>query len=508
MSRRFALCLVFLFAWGIIASWAFPPVSWWGLGWVALVPLWIAIHPQRSPSKVSSLMAGALWGLGFYGCSLTWILDLHPLMWMGVSEVNSLAIAGGVWLFLGLLGGLFSGTWALLFACVGNSLPLGLRLLVGVMLWALLEALWSHSPLWWLSLSLTQSPGNLWLLHLGQLSGPTLVTAVVVAINGLIAEALMVYGRDRTLPRSLWITPLILIIGTHGLGAGLMYSSVTEEGEPLKIGLIQGNIPTRMKLTPAGIRQAWERYSAGYEQLAAAGAEAVLTPEAALPIRWQPRQVNPLTQAISPLGVPLWLGTFIERNDQVYQSLITLNADGKQDSVYKKVKLVPLGEYVPVWLGGLVQRLSPLSANLSAGATDQRFDTPLGPAIVGICFESAFSYRFRDQAALGGEWILSVSNNDPYTYALMAQHHAQDVMRAIETDRWLVRATNTGLSAVIAPQGKTIWRSQILVFETHLATIYPRHTQTLYVRWEDWGMALLLIVTGGTWLYYKKLFFR
>lgn len=485
----------------MIASLAFPPASIWGLGWVALVPLWMYICQPRSPDWWIISFAGFLWGVGFYSTSLNWILDLHPLMWMGVPEANSVAIALGVWLFLCILGGVFSGTWALLFALWGKAAPMGLRILGGVTIWGVLEAICSHSPLWWLSFSLTQSPGNLWLLHLGQLSGPTLVTVVVVAINGFIAEMAIVYLRSRTLPRFLWIPPLLLIIAAHGLGGILMASSPVDVAPRLNIGLIQGNIPTRVKLTAAGIRQAWDHYGQGYKQLVEQGADAVLTPEAALPIRWQPDQVNPLTRAIALEGVPLWLGTFIERNDHVYQSLITLDGDGQVYSVYKKVKLVPLGEYIPEGLGGLVQRLSPLSANLSAGAADQLFQTPLGPAIVGICFESAFSYRFRDQAALGGEWILSLANNDPYTYPLMAQHHAQDVMRAIESDRWLVRATNTGLSAVISPQGQTRWRSQIQVFEIHLSTIYPRRSQTLYVRWGDWFIVVLIITTALAWRY-------
>lgn len=490
--------------WGIIASLAFPPVSIWGLGWVALVPLWIYIEQSRSPTWFTLPWAGFVWGLGFYGTSLTWILDLHPLMWMGVPEANSVAIALGVWFFVCGLAGIFSGTWALLFALWSKASPKGsrlLRILGGVTIWGVLEALWSHSPLWWLSMSLTQSPGNLWLLHLGQLSGPTAVTVFVVAMNGFIAEMAIAYLRCRAVRRSLWIPPLILMIAAHGLGGILMARSTVDIASSLNIGLIQGNIPTRVKLTPAGIRQAWDRYGQGYKELVAQGADGVLTPEAALPIRWQPGQVNPLTRAIALEGVPLWLGTFTERTDQVYQSLITLDGDGDVYSVYEKVKLVPLGEYIPGILGGWVQRLSPLSANLSAGAADQRFETPLGLAIVGICFESAFSYRFREQAALGGEWILSLANNDPYTYALMAQHHAQDVMRAIESDRWLVRATNTGLSAVISPQGQTHWRSQVQSFQIHLSTIYPRRSQTLYVRWGDWCIVALVIATEFTWRY-------
>jgi apolipoprotein N-acyltransferase len=75
-----------------------------------------------------------------------------------------------------------------------------------------------------------------------------------------------------------------------------------------------------------------------------------------------------------------------------------------------------------------------------------------------------------------------------------AQHHAQDVMRAIETDRWTARATNTGYSAIVDPRGRTLWISGINTYAIHADTIYRRQTQTLYVKWGDWLTKVLLIL--------------
>ena len=83
----------------------------------------------------------------------------------------------------------------------------------------------------------------------------------------------------------------------------------------------------------------------------------------------------------------------------------------------------------------------------------------------------------------------------------MAQHQAQDLMRAIETDRWAVRATNTGYSGIIDPHGTIVWRSQPKTYEIHADTIYRRSTKTLYVRWGDWLTPLLLALTGAVWLF-------
>ena len=95
----------------------------------------------------------------------------------------------------------------------------------------------------------------------------------------------------------------------------------------------------------------------------------------------------------------------------------------------------------------------------------------------------------------GGEFILTAANNAHYSSTMPAQHHAQDVIRAIENDRWTVRATNTGYSGVVDPHGRTIWLSEINTYVTHTARIYRRKTQTLYVKLGDWLTPLLVL--GG-----------
>ena len=167
------------------------------------------------------------------------------------------------------------------------------------------------------------------------------------------------------------------------------------------------------------------------------------------------------------------------------------------------MKLVPLGEYIPFqeWLGGLVSKLTTVAENGLPGTLNQQLDTPFGRAIASICYDSAFPEVFRGQAARGGQFILTASNLDPYSEVLMAQHQAQDLMRTIETDRWAVRATNTGYSGVIDPHGRIVWRSQPQIYEIHAETIYRRQTQTRYVLWGDWltpSLLALTIIVGVT----------
>lgn len=269
----------------------------------------------------------------------------------------------------------------------------------------------------------------------------------------------------------------------------------------LKVGIVQGNIPNRLLRSSEGFRRAQENYTNGYLTLADQGVDAVLTPEGALPIFQRNLLGTALVAAVKEKGVVAWIGAFGERGDSYTISLFTFNSKGEIVSRYDKSKLVPLGEYIPFEgiLGGLIQRLSPLDAHQVPGLANQIFDTPFGRAIASICYESAFPEQFRRQAAAGGQFILSSSNDAHYTASMPFQHHAQDIMRAIESDRWSARATNTGYSAFVDPHGRTLWMSGYNTYETHAEIIYRRQTQTLYVRWGDWLTPLLLGLSVLGW---------
>jgi apolipoprotein N-acyltransferase len=542
---------------GILMGLTPSPIDAWPLAWIALVPLWFFVATGKSLRQ--SVLCGLVWGIGYHGLAIFWITGIHPMTWMGVPWLASFAIALFCWTFLTLWGATLVAIWAACQFWLVNSLltlkvgrlnvegskenlqPATLkgrvgfwsnhkskilafvRVLIGTALWCGLEALWSAGPLWWTSLSYTQSPHNLAILHLGQLSGPSTVTAAIVAVNGLIGEAWISYqygkgakggkvGRpEHNLQPVTFVaiaTGLLLVL--HVIGFSLYSRPLIQPSvAALKVGIIQGNIPNEIKLYSEGRRRAIEGYTEGYRTLADRGVDAVLTPEGALPFQWNAlvRERSSFYSAVLEKGAVAWIGAFGDRGFSYTNSLFTVTGNGETFSRYDKVKLVPLGEYIPFEeaLGALVDRLSPLDAHQVAGAPNQLFETPFGRAIAGICYESAFSEHFRRQAAVGGQFILSSSNNAHYSRSMPAQHHAQDVMRAIETDRWAVRATNTGYSAIVDPHGRTLWQSGINTYELHDHTIYRRQTQTLYVRWGDWLTPVLLGCAGLSWLAYRPL---
>ncbi|MEG4033710.1 apolipoprotein N-acyltransferase [Microcoleus sp. S36b_A4] len=569
---------------GILMALTTAPVNAWLLAWVALAPLWVLVvtyqkpkieeqkqkflflpsflnihplHPLQNP--LPNFLLPSLWGIGYHGLALSWIMGIHPMTWLGVPWWPSLAIALFCWAFITLWGAALVAVWAWLFVILNsltlpgknpnlilnspplqggagggssdliilNSPPLQggagggsskfsalTRVLIGTALWCALESIWSTGSLWWTSLSYTQSPHNLAILHLDQLSGPSAVTAAIVAVNGLIAEAFIEGRRKKEEGRRknwiAYILPVSLCLILHIAGWTLYNRPLNQEAETaLKIGIIQGNIPNEIKFDSGGWQRALEGYTTGYKQLADRKVDAVLIPETALPFIWTneyQRSTLSFYQAILERGVVAWVGGFGQQENSITNSLLAIDRTGEIVGRYDKLKLVPLGEYIPFYeiLGGIINRLSPLDAHLVPGNSKQLFDTPFGRAIVGICYDSAFAENFRYQAAMGGEFMITASNNAHYKPPMLAQHHALDVMRAIETDRWAVIATNTGYSAFVNPHGETIWKSGINTYEVRDVTIYRRRTRTFYVRWGDWLTPVLLVWAGLMLFIVKK----
>jgi apolipoprotein N-acyltransferase len=525
---------------GILMGLTVAPFNVWFLAWIALAPLWVLVIEESkklegkrknfplspfpfhgrcynggNPRNALPPLSPLLWGIGYHGLALSWITGIHPMTWMGVPWLASLGIALFCWTFITLWGAALVAVWAIAMRTISTPNKFT-RVLIGTALWCGLEALWSNGALYWSSLSYTQSPHNLVILHLGQLSGSSAVTAAIVAVNGLVAEAWITNRRGaenterissvslaswRFVNKYLGVTAALLIT-LHLIGFSLYSRPLLQPPETaLKVGIIQGNVPNEIKLYPEGFRRAIEGYTTGYLTLANQGINAVLTPEGALPFFQRDLKETSLISAVREKGVVAWIGAFGERGRSYTNSLFTFTGNGEIFSRYDKAKLVPIGEYVPFEeiLGGIIQRLSPLDEHQVPGSPNQVFNTPFGRAIVGICYESAFSEQFRRQAAAGGQFILSPSNDAHYSAAMPAQHHAQDIMRAIETDRWGVRATNTGYSAFVNPHGRTLWISGHNTYETHAETIYRRQTQTFYVRWGDWLTPLLLGLAALAW---------
>jgi apolipoprotein N-acyltransferase len=488
---------------GMLMGMAYAPVEAWYLAWVAIAPLWYLMARDRT---AGSAIYALCWGIGCYGWALSWLFGIHPMTWMGVPYLASLAIASFCSTFVTLWGASLVVLWSQCWRFINTKPHLNpfIRIILATACWGGLEELYSLSDLWWTSLALTQSPHNLPILHLGRLAGPTAVGAAIVAINGTIAEGFLAIDRHRTSAPSQrfskatgYLYTAICTLGIlHAIGFTIATDSTFKPTESsLTLGVIQGSIGNEVRHNRSGYNLAIERYTQGYLTLAQQRVDAIVTPETAFPYRESQIKNTDFYKTILDKKVPIFLGGFGEVGTGITNSVLIMTGDGKQVDRYDKWKLVPLGEYIPFgqFIGKFVDTISPLDSHLIAGKFAPTVKTPIGNVIFGICYDSAYPEHFRQQAR-SGELIVTASNDAHYGEGMPAQHHALDLMRAIETDRWMVRASNTGYSAVIDPHGQTKWISNLNEFTTHAHQVYRKQTQTFYVRYGNWLTPLLFSI--------------
>ena len=498
---------------GVLMGLTPDPFSQWWLAWIALIPLWM-LTQKLNPKQAIAM--GAVWGFCYHGMALFWITTVHPMEWMGVPWWTSFWIATLVWLLITAWGAVLSGLWAGGMSLLTQKLNVTSRVIVACAMFSGLEIVWSWGPLYWTALGYTQSPHDLLLLQISRISGQQTMTSAIVAINGLFAEILFTKSGQERRNYAIAASSLLSAMAIYGVWQMQGDRMASGNGQSIRAGIIQGNFPNSLSVKPRGWEIAVDNYTKGYEKLAQSGAEMIVTPETAISFLYPNYDARrePFDLAVKKYRVPVWLGGFgttrnpnAEDPNNYTNSLFLIDGSDKILGQYDKVRLVPVGEYIPFkpLLGSLIKRLSPLRGEVDAGSSEQLADTPWGRFIVGICYESAYPATFRFQTAAGGRLILSASNNSHFASYMSAQHHAQDVARAIESDRWAVRATNTGYSGFVDPNGRTIWLSDVNIYQTHMETVYLRDTKTLYVLWGDWLTPLLCI---GSIAIYTKHYFR
>ncbi len=301
--------------------------------------------------------------------------------------------------------------------------------------------------------------------QVASLGGVYALSALVVLVNVAIALALLAPGRTRT--RTLVSTGALLIAltawGAWRVGEG----SLVREGVPLTVGLVQPNFAQDEKDDPAQARRIFTTDVAMTRDLARRGAQVVLWPESSVPFTFErDEEGTALTRDLArEVRVPVLFGSeqiVGEGSDmRLYNAAFLVGPDGGTAGVYRKIHLVPFGEFFPMqeWLtlaSPVVRRLLPFSPGESMVLL------PIGEHRVStaICYEVVYPSLAR-QAVLDGSELLTTITNDAWfgRSSAASQHFDMAAMRAIEQGRYLVRAANTGISGVVDPYGRVLQRS-------------------------------------------------
>nr|WP_284047488.1 apolipoprotein N-acyltransferase [Guyparkeria hydrothermalis] len=473
---------------------AFAPFAFWPAAILAPAILFALIH-RRAPGRAFRL--GWWFGLGQFGLGVSWVYESFTLFGGIVGPLAALVTglfvmglafypAGAAWLTAKVAGRGGRSLWAASFAAS----------------WVLVEALraWLFGGFPWLNLGISQVDGPLvgWLPLLGEYG----VTALLLLIALLLWHS---FREVRLLGLASWrgwvpsVGALVALVLLSLPLRGIPWSE--PGGEPLKVGLAQGNVAQMQKFDPAFFQKTINIYQGLTDEMP--DVDLVVWPETAIPrvIDSVPNVRESLEQMANKRGFAMLVGTFTrDEAGRYYNALIGVPSSL---GVYRKRHLVPFGEYFP--LRWLIERMSwlfevPMS-DLSPGRVDQ---PPLeidGLTLgASICFEADFSRDIRRSLPASGI-LVTVSNDSWFGDSFSPHQHLQMARaRAIEYRRPMIRATNTGISAVIDARGQIREALGTGKQGTLVAEVTPRLGTTPLARWGAWptlgAMVVVLLLAG------------
>jgi apolipoprotein N-acyltransferase len=330
------------------------------------------------------------------------------------------------------------------------------------------------------------------------------LSALVAFVNAAIAFALLSTGRSRVIAS---VATVALLVGVAAWGSWRVADgSLTREGTALRVGLIQGNVAQVDKLnpTPQSMRRIFTSYLAMTRDAVRRGAQYVIWPESSTPFTFGHDAVGEaaLRDLAREVGVPLLFGSdqiVAEPELRQYNAAFLLGPDGETQAVYRKIHLVPFGEFIPLqdWLtfvAPLVKRYLPFNAG------DKVVILPVNghPTSTAICYEVVFPSLMRDAVIQGSQLLTTVTNDGWYgTSSAPYQHFEMASMRAIEEGRYMARSANTGISGVVDPYGRVVQASAIFEQVGLVAEVRLLSGRTIYSQIGDViayvGMALTVI---------------
>ncbi|HTP63375.1 MAG TPA: apolipoprotein N-acyltransferase [Burkholderiales bacterium] len=464
---------------GAAAVLGFSPVDFFPATLAALavlVHLWM-----RATSPRAALGLGYFFGLGLYGAGASWVYV--SLNRFGAMPLPLAAVATLCWCaFLALFPAL--GGWLQARIARDSDAPAALRaaLLIPAA-WVLAEwpLSWFLTGFPWLSLGYTAIDGPLsGFAPVGGVYAVSLATAIAA---GLLWCAALRHARWMA------VSTLALLVAC---GYELRVTEwTTPVGEPLRVALLQGNVPQDMKFDPARYQNTLDTYARLVE---GSTAHLIVLPETAVP-RFldlvEPAYLERLKAAAVRNGGDLLLGVPVRNGAGDYlNSAISLGVS--PSASYDKVHLVPFGEFVPPGFGWIVRVLSIPLADFTRGAADQRPLAIAGQRVaVNVCYEDAYGaeiIRQLPEATL----LVNVSNVAWFGDSLAPAQHLQIArMRALETGRVYLTAANTGITAAIWPDASVRHRMKQFAEGRIEFEVRGYSGATPYVRYGDWPAVVL-----------------
>lgn len=470
---------------GLALPLAFAPAGWSPVAFLS--PLLLLLAWRRATPR-RAFLRGWLYGAGAFGAGVSWIHESFRFNHIGLAVAVPLTV-----LFVAYLA-LYPALLGYFMRRISAGSEVRRLLAVFPAAWVLLEWLrgWLFTGFPWLQLGYSQIDSPL---------AGFLPLFGVYGVSGLVALAaamiFVAFSRDGR-RRAGCIAGLIAVIAS-GAGLRTVDPFTRDEGPALRVALVQGNIPQDEKWLPEMREPTLDRYIRFTR--AAGAADLIVWPETAVPgllHRMQPF-IHGLEAEAKTLETSVIFGipSAEPSTRRFYNTVVLL---GTRRGLYHKRHLVPFGEYLPLndLLRPLTRALGIPVSNFSPGPARQPLLTAAGhPLSVSICYEIAFGAEIiRD---LPRARLLVTVSNDAWFGSSIGPHQHFEIARAraAETGRYLLRATNTGITAIIAPNGDVVRRAPQFEGTVLSGSATPRSGETPYVLWGDLPVILGALLAVG-----------
>jgi apolipoprotein N-acyltransferase len=512
----------------------FPLPNLYFLDWVAVAPLLIALLSAREPDTLQLLarvkLLPAKPGQAFllaYACGILWYAGTCYWIYNTMRQyggVGTLAAAGLLFLFCLYLA-IYHGVFGLLISLLagpgdGESTNHFNRraLLLAPFAWVAVELARTRiTGFPWNLLGISQVD-NIPLSHIATVTGVYGLSFEIMVVNTALAAAFVLRTergqRSKRKPLLLaTVSAMVVLQAGRLISPPIVPTDHTARLVQQNIPVLQGGDWTkeyfegtlrdlsRISLSAPGAN------SSGPDQPPASSEhpDLIVWPESPAPFY----STDPMfREAVSNIArqAQTWMlvgslgirnaGETPERATELYNSGSLVNPAGEWGERYNKMHLVPFGEYVPFkrvfgFAGGLTKEVGDFSPGTSRAALQA--GSKLG---VFICYESIFPDEIRQLAANGAQVFVNLSNDGWYgDSGAYAQHLKQARMRAVENDRWLLRDTNTGVTAAIDPYGRVVSSMPRKVRDAMDAHYALTNVTTFYTRHGDWFAYLCAIIS-------------
>lgn len=482
---------------GLLIALSFPNPGLSFLAWIALIPLLIALE-ESSPRDAFRI--GITCGITAYALILYWlnIVFTHygHLPWSVSIPVYLLLV---VWLalFYGL-STLIARRGELIGVKAAFTLPVA---------WVAFDFVRSFlfSGFAWAMLGHSQFR-TLPLVQIADLAGVYGITFLIVLANIVLHRALRaVSGAGVPYPVKSAAVVLLLLIGTLYYGFSRLTNPDVTDVQPLRIALIQGNIPQDVKWSPLFREQTLETYERLTRKAAKGGVDLIVWPESAVPFFFQdePQQAERIQNLARQLNTYLLFGSpahELRNGKSTYlNSAFLMSPDGETLGRADKLHLVPFGEYVP--LGNILTFINKIVVGIGDFAPGEKaVPLDMGRTKLGVqvCYEIIFPELARLYVNAGARVLVAITNDAWFGRSSAPyQHLAISTFRAIETRTPLIRAANTGVTAIIDQNGHILTMTGLFSEAFRSGEIQPGSGKSLYLTIGDAPAWLCVFLTAG-----------